>query len=137
MSGLALASDADTLTLSSDNLTWVVVVAAIALVALGFAVALAKNVLTAGTGTARMEEIALGVQEGASAFLNRQFKTLAGFAVLALVLLSLLPADSAEIRAGRSIFFVLGASFSAFIAYAGMGLATRANLRVAAAARAC
>ena len=53
----------------------------------------------------------------------------------ALVLLSLLPADTASIRIGRSVFFVVGAAFSAFIAYAGMGLATRANVRVAAAAR--
>jgi K(+)-stimulated pyrophosphate-energized sodium pump len=75
------------------------------------------------------------VQEGAAAFLTRQFKTLAAFAVLALVLLSLLPADTAGIRIGRSVYFVIGPGFSAFIAYAGMGLATRANLRVAAAAR--
>ena len=75
------------------------------------------------------------MQEGASAFLTRQFKTLAAFAVLALVLLSLLPADTRRLRIGRSVFFVVGAGFSAFIAYAGMGLATRANVRVAAAAR--
>jgi hypothetical protein len=64
-----------------------------------------------------------------------QFRTLAWFAVLALILLSLLPADTAGIRFGRSLFFVIGALFSSAIAYLGMGLATRANLRVAAAAR--
>ncbi len=111
------------------------VVAVIALVALGFAVALRRTVLAAGQGTEKMQTIAAAVQEGASAFLTRQFKTLAGFAVLALVLLTLLPADETSIRIGRSVFFVVGASFSAFIAYAGMGLATRANVRVAAAAR--
>ncbi len=136
MPGLALAAaDADTLRLSSANLSLVVVVAVIALVALGFAIALAKAVLAAGTGTERMQEIAGAVQEGAAAFLTRQFKTLAGFAVLALVLLTLLPAGSADVRIGRSVFFLLGAGFSAFIGYAGMGLATRANVRVAAAAR--
>ena len=57
------------------------------------------------------------------------------FAVLAFVLLILLPADTASIRIGRSVFFVVGAVFSAFIAYAGMWLAIRANVRVAAAAR--
>jgi K(+)-stimulated pyrophosphate-energized sodium pump len=82
-----------------------------------------------------MQSIAAAVQEGASAFLTRQFKTLAAFAVLALVLLTLLPADDASIRVGRSVFFLVGAAFSSFIAYAGMGLATRANVRVAAAAR--
>ena len=135
MSGLTLAASGETLDLTGANISYVVVVAAIALVALGFAVSLRSSVLAAGTGTEKMQSIAAAVQEGASAFLTRQFKTLAGFAVLALVLLSLLPADTGEIRIGRSVYFVIGAGFSAFIAYAGMGLATRANLRVAAAAR--
>jgi len=135
MSGLTSAASSDTLDLSGANLSYVVVVAAIALVALGFAVSLRGSVLAAGQGTEKMQSIAAAVQEGAAAFLTRQFKTLAAFAVLALVLLSLLPADTAGIRIGRSVYFVVGAGFSAFIAYAGMGLATRANLRVAAAAR--
>ncbi len=135
MSGLTLAANGETLDLTGANISYVVVVGAIALVALGFAVSLRSSVLAAGTGTEKMQSIAAAVQEGASAFLARQFRTLAGFAVLALVLLTLLPADSAEIRIGRSVYFVIGAGFSAFIAYAGMGLATRANLRVAAAAR--
>jgi len=135
MSGLTLAASGETLDLSGSNVSYVVVVAAIALVALGFAVALRNNVLAAGQGTTTMQTIAAAVQEGASAFLARQFRTLAAFAVLALVLLSLLPADTTEIRIGRSVFFLVGAGFSAFIGYMGMGLATRANLRVAAAAR--
>ncbi len=135
MSGLTLAADGEKLDLTGANLSYVVVVAVIALVALGFAVALRRTVLAAGQGTEKMQTIAAAVQEGASAFLTRQFKTLAGFAVLALILLTLLPADEMSIRIGRSVFFVVGASFSAFIAYAGMGLATRANVRVAAAAR--
>jgi K(+)-stimulated pyrophosphate-energized sodium pump len=135
MPGLTLAASGEKLDLTAANLSYVVVVAVIALVALGFAVALRRTVLAAGQGTEKMQTIAAAVQEGASAFLTRQFKTLAGFAVLALVLLTLLPADETSIRIGRSVFFVVGASFSAFIAYAGMGLATRANVRVAAAAR--
>jgi K(+)-stimulated pyrophosphate-energized sodium pump len=135
MSGLSRAASDGSLDLSGANVTYVVVVAVIALIALGFAVALRTSVLQAGTGTEKMQEIAAAVQEGAQAFLTRQFKTLGAFAVLALVLLSLLPADTAGIRIGRSVFFVVGAGFSSFIAYAGMGLATRANLRVAAAAR--
>jgi K(+)-stimulated pyrophosphate-energized sodium pump len=135
MSGLSRAASDGSLDLSGANVTYVVVVAVIALIALGFAVALRTSVLQAGQGTEKMQEIAAAVQEGAQAFLTRQFKTLGAFAVLALVLLSLLPADTAGIRIGRSVFFVVGAGFSSFIAYAGMGLATRANLRVAAAAR--
>ncbi|MDQ1670959.1 MAG: K(+)-stimulated pyrophosphate-energized sodium pump, partial [Actinomycetota bacterium] len=135
MSGLTLAAGGETLDLSGANLSYVVVVAAIALVALGFAVALRNSVLAAPQGTEKMQSIAAAVQEGASAFLTRQFRTLGAFAVLALILLSLLPADTAGIRIGRSVFFLVGAAFSSFIAYAGMGLATRANVRVAAAAR--
>jgi K(+)-stimulated pyrophosphate-energized sodium pump len=135
MSGLTRAASSDTLDLSGANLTYVVMVAVIALVALGFAVSLRRSVLAAGQGTEKMQSIAAAVQEGAQAFLTRQFRTLGAFAVLALVLLSLLPADTVGIRIGRSVFFVVGAGFSSFIAYAGMGLATRANLRVAAAAR--
>jgi K(+)-stimulated pyrophosphate-energized sodium pump len=135
MSGLTRAASSDTLDLSGANLTYVVMVAVIALVALGFAVSLRRSVLAAGQGTEKMQSIAAAVQEGAQAFLTRQFRTLGAFAVLAVVLLSLLPADTLGIRIGRSVFFVVGAGFSSFIAYAGMGLATRANLRVAAAAR--
>jgi K(+)-stimulated pyrophosphate-energized sodium pump len=125
------------LSLGGKNLTYVVVAAVIALVALGFAAALVRTVLATGTGTDKMREIAGAVQEGASAYLFRQFKTLAIFVVIAFLLLFLLPVNEGGtgVRVGRSVFFVIGAVFSAFIGGAGMALATRANLRVAAAAR--
>ena len=102
MSGLTRAASSDSLELSGANLTYVVMVGVIALVALGFAVALRRSVLAADQGTEKMQGIASAVQEGASAFLTRQFKTLAWFAVLAVVLLSLLPADTASIRTSGS-----------------------------------
>ncbi|WP_426509300.1 sodium-translocating pyrophosphatase [Dactylosporangium sp. McL0621] len=128
------------ISLSGSNLTYIVVALVIALVALGFAAALVKAVLATGRGTPKMQEIAAAVQEGASAYLVRQFKTLGIFVVIAVVLLFLLPVNDAGdhellIKIGRSAFFVVGAVFSAFIGGAGMALATRANLRVAAAAR--
>jgi K(+)-stimulated pyrophosphate-energized sodium pump len=104
------------------------------LIALGFAALFAKEVLAAGQGTPKMKEIAKAVQEGAAAYLNRQFKTLAVFAVLVFLLLFLLPADSTAVRVGRPIFFLVGALFSALVGYIGMTLATRTNLRVANAA---
>jgi K(+)-stimulated pyrophosphate-energized sodium pump len=128
------------LSLTGNNLTYVVIAAVIALVALGFAFALTRRVLAAGQGTQKMQEIAGAVQEGATAYLVRQFKTLGIFVVIAVVLLFLLPvADAGDnetlVKIGRSAFFVVGAVFSAIIGGAGMALATRANLRVAAAAR--
>ncbi|MFG2038979.1 sodium-translocating pyrophosphatase [Dactylosporangium sp. NPDC048998] len=128
------------ISLSGSNLTYVAVALVIAFVALGFAAALVKAVLATGRGTPKMQEIAGAVQEGASAYLTRQFKTLGIFVVIAVVLLFLLPVNDAGtnetmIKIGRSAFFVVGAVFSAFIGGAGMALATRANLRVAAAAR--
>ena len=119
--------------LGSSSLTIVGVIAAIAVVSLVFALVLRRQVLAAGEGTARMQEIALAVQEGASAYLNRMFRTLLLFAALVFCLLFLLPGDTG-IKVGRSVFFLLGAGFSAAIGYLGMWLAVRANVRVAAAA---
>ncbi|PYC68292.1 sodium-translocating pyrophosphatase [Micromonospora arborensis] len=135
-----LAADGGGLSLTGSNVTYVVIAAVVALVALGFAAALTKTVLAAGKGTNKMQEISGAVQEGASAYLLRQFRTLAIFVVIAVVLLFLLPVHDTDgnvtaVKIGRSLFFVLGALFSAFIGGAGMWLATRANLRVAAAAR--
>ncbi|AEE44993.1 sodium-translocating pyrophosphatase [Cellulomonas fimi] len=119
--------------LGSTSLTIVSVIAAVAVAALIVAAVLRRQVLAAGEGTASMREIARAVQEGASAYLSRQFRTLAIFAVVVCALLFLLPGDSG-VKVGRSIFFLVGALFSAAIGFLGMWLATRANLRVAAAA---
>ncbi len=135
MLGIAQAASGPVVTLEGLNVTLVVVVAVIAVLSLAIATMFRGQVLTAGEGTDKMKEIALAVQEGAAAYLNRQFKTLAGFAVLVFLLLFLLPADDSSIRVGRSLFFVIGALFSAAIGYLGMTLAVRANVRVAAAAR--
>jgi K(+)-stimulated pyrophosphate-energized sodium pump len=121
-------------TLSQTSITIMSVIAAIALVSLTIAAILARKVLAADEGTASMQEIAKAVQEGASAYLRRQFRTLAGFAVLVFGLLWLLPTESFAVRAGRPVFFLIGALFSASIGFLGMWLATRANVRVAAAA---
>ncbi|WP_157080087.1 sodium-translocating pyrophosphatase [Thermobifida cellulosilytica] len=118
------------------DFTLVVVVLAVALLALAVAGALVREVLAADQGTERMQNIARAVQEGAAAYLKRQFRTLAVFVVVIPLLLLLLPADSEAVRWGRSIFFAVGALFSAVTGFLGMWLAVRGNVRVAAAARA-
>ncbi|HAM23978.1 MAG TPA: sodium-translocating pyrophosphatase [Actinobacteria bacterium] len=132
MSGNLLA--VGEISLKGTNLTYIYIVAAIAVAALLVAFALVRQVLAASQGSEKMQEIAAAVQEGASAYLNRQFKTLAIFAVLVFGLLFLLPADTFSEKLGRSIFFIVGAVFSAITGYMGMWLAVRGNVRVAAAA---
>src|SRR5580658_4923366 len=130
-----LADGAAAATVRGSNLTWVVIVAVVALLALGVAGLLVREVLAASQGTAKMQEIALAVQEGAAAYLRRQFKTLSVFVVIIFFVLLLLPADDAGVRWGRSVFFLVGAGFSALTGFTGMSLAVRGNVRVAAAAR--
>ncbi len=126
---------------STENTAlWVILV--ISLVALLFAWYLVRAVLQAPEGTDKMKEIAKAIQEGASAYLSRQFRTVAIFlAVLAVAIFFVLPVPSNaahsefSIRFGRSIAFMLGAVFSAVTGYIGMWLAVRANVRTANAAR--
>ncbi len=120
--------------LAGSNLVLVVIVALIAVFALGLAWMFRTEVLAADEGTDNMKNIAHAVQEGANAYLTRQFRTLGIFAAVAFVALLALPADDMMVRIGRSVFFLVGAGFSAAVGYLGMGLAVKANLRVAAAA---
>lgn len=119
--------------LGSGSLVVVAVIAAVAVAALVVAVVLRRQVLAADEGSASMRTIAAAVQEGAAAYLSRQLRTLVLFAVVVFALLFLLPGDTG-VKIGRSVFFLVGAGFSASIGYLGMWLATRANVRVAAAA---
>ena len=128
------AAGASDIAITGSNQTLVLVVAVISALALVMALVFRREVLAFGEGTEKMQEIAKAVQEGAAAYLARQFKTLAVFVVLIFGLLFVLP-GTMDVRIGRSIFFVLGALFSAFIGYFGMSLAVKANVRVAAAAK--
>ncbi len=140
MAGLSTPSQLDHPTslaaavLTDGNRVIVAVIAAVALAALVVAGILVRQVLAAGEGTDSMKKIAEAVQEGAKAYLARQLRTLGVFAVVVFFLLLLLPADDWNQRAGRSVFFLIGAAFSAATGYIGMWLAVRSNVRVAAAA---
>ena len=130
---LALGGGAPTV--SGGNLVWVVVVAVIALLALAVAGGLVREVLAASQGSQKMQEIAKAVQEGAAAYLRRQFRTLGVFVVVIFFVLLVLPADDSAVRWGRSAFFLVGALFSGLTGFTGMSLTVRGNVRVAAAAK--
>ncbi|MDO5500513.1 MAG: sodium-translocating pyrophosphatase [Propionibacteriaceae bacterium] len=127
--------------LSGAHVSIVIVVAVIAVIAVAMSLKFRAEVLKARDGTDSMRSIGRAVQEGAAAYLGRQFKTLGIFAGIAFLLLILLPAHSDAgtnewlLRAARSLAFVVGAGFSALIGHLGMWLAVRANVRVASAAR--
>jgi K(+)-stimulated pyrophosphate-energized sodium pump len=121
--------------LTGSNYTVVIVIAVVAVLAFLYGGVFRREVMAAHEGTENMRSIARAIQEGAAAYLNRQLRTLVWFVIVVFALLFLLPADDGGIRVGRSIFFVFGAVFSAFIGYFGMNLAVNANVRVAAAAR--
>jgi K(+)-stimulated pyrophosphate-energized sodium pump len=134
MPNLAPAAESS-LELAGNNLVLVYAVLAIAVIALVFGLFFRRQVLAADPGTENMQTIGAAVEEGAQAYLSRQFRTLSIFVVLVFGLLFLLPADTFATKLGRSIFFVVGAIFSALIGYLGMSLAVKANVRVASAAR--
>ncbi|GAB3317158.1 sodium-translocating pyrophosphatase [Geodermatophilus aquaeductus] len=123
--------------LSGGDVVLVTAALVVSLAALVFAWSLVRAVLATDQGTVRMREIAQAVQEGAGAYLRRQFRTLAVFAVIVFLLLLVLPVSEGGwgTRLARAVFFLVGALFSATVGFIGMTLATRGNVRVAAAAQ--
>ena len=104
---------------------------ACALAALIFALILWSRMSRAEAGTDRMKEIAGAIQEGAMAFLKREYSYLAVFVLVLAVLLAVLPG----IGYLTAVSFVVGAVFSATAGFVGMRVATSANVRTAHAAR--
>ena len=106
-----------------------IVVLAFGVFALYYAYDTSKRVFSAGTGTEEMQKIAGAIQEGAQAYLNRQYKTIAIVGVIVAVLLAW--ALSGLVALG----FVLGAVLSGVAGYIGMNVSVRANIRTTEAAR--
>ncbi|MFV9677111.1 MAG: sodium-translocating pyrophosphatase [Methanosarcinales archaeon] len=108
------------------------------LVSLAFAAMFASYTLKQDSGSAKMNEIAGAIQEGASAYLNRQYRTVAVVAVIIAVILFVALSQSMEggyFDSGMiAIGFLAGAVCSAVAGYIGMFVSTRANVRVAQAA---
>ena len=121
-----------------DLLTTLVPVAAIvALVAAGL---LARGIMAAPTGDARMVDISDAVRQGAAAYMNRQYRTITVVAVIITAIFAVVALVTRDPEASAMWWwttagFVVGALFSAISGYIGMGVAVRANVRVAQAAR--
>jgi K(+)-stimulated pyrophosphate-energized sodium pump len=88
-----------------------------------------RQVLAADAGTPRMQEIAAAVQEGAAAYLNRQYMTIGMVGVVVLVILGVL------LGVHVAIGFAIGAALSGLAGYVGMNISVRANVRTAQASR--
>lgn len=106
-----------------------IIVPIIGVVALLFAYYKAASINKVDVGTDRMKEISSYIQEGAMAFLSREYKTLVVFVAILFVILGI------GIGWYTAICFVIGAVFSALAGFFGMRVATKANVRTANAAK--
>jgi K(+)-stimulated pyrophosphate-energized sodium pump len=117
-----------------------------ALLALGVGVVLMRGVLASDQGTPKMIEIAKAIQEGAIAYLRRQFRTI-GYIVVPVAIIVFLTSVAVERPGGsealsfaqsglfRTLAFIAGGLMSGLTGFIGMSLAVRGNVRTAAAAR--
>lgn len=103
----------------------------IGVVALLFAFYKASSIDKVSPGNDRMKEISTYIQEGAMAFLKRQYNSLAIFIAALFIILTFVPGLGIKV----AICFLIGALFSMFAGYFGMRVATKANVRTANAAR--
>ena len=107
------------------SLTWVIASAVLSLI---FAGLLTRFILKQSQGSDKMKEIAKAIQEGAMAFLHREYKVVSYFSIAVIILLYHF------INWQTAVAFLVGAVSSATAGYIGMKIATKANVRTAHAA---
>src|SRR4051812_20691705 len=152
MNNLLLATEGgyQVFTLKGGEWAVLALAGASAILAIGVGFLLMKGVLAADQGTPKMIEIATAIQEGAWAYLKRQFRTIAVILIPLAVIVFVTstevikPEDFTGGTSGlskgvsgiaRTLAFVLGGVMSGLTGYIGMTLATRGNVRTAAAAK--
>ena len=97
--------------------------------AVAYGIWAARSVLSASAGTERMQQIAAAIQEGASAYLNRQYLTIGVVGIVIAVIVSLL------LGWAVGVGFIIGAILSGAAGYIGMHISVRSNVRTAEGAR--
>ncbi len=102
-----------------------------AVCAIVYGAVLAKKIISMPAGNEKMQEIAKAIQEGATAYLNRQYKTIAVVAIVLFIILGLIP----TLGWVTAIGFLIGAFLSGLAGYIGMNVSVRANVRTTEAAR--
>ena len=102
-----------------------------AVLAIVYGAILIRLVLRLPAGNEKMQAIAKAIQEGAKAYLNRQYKTIAAVAVVIFLIIGFVP----KLGWTMALAFLLGAFLSALTGYIGMNISVRANVRTAEAAR--
>jgi K(+)-stimulated pyrophosphate-energized sodium pump len=134
--------------LTSSDRTWLYLILVVGVIGIIAGLNLMRGVLAADQGSAKMQEIAKAIQEGAEAFLSRQFKTI-GVIIVPLAVLIFFTATKvtnpithhvemsfATNGMWRVVCFLVGAIFSGLVGFIGMSTAVRGNVRTAAAAAA-
>ena len=119
----------------SDNTAWVALVCG--LIAIAYGLGLAAYILRQPAGNERMREIAAAIQEGAKAYLNRQYAIIGVVAVVLFIIIGFLGSavDSSLLGWKAAIGFLIGAVASAAAGFIGMNVSVRTNVRTAEAAR--
>jgi len=100
-----------------------------ALAAIIYGFITSKVILNESAGSSKMQAIADAIKQGASAYLNRQYKTIAFIAIVVALILGF------ALNWTTAIAFLIGATLSAIAGYIGMNISVRTNVRVAEAAR--
>ncbi|HTV12378.1 MAG TPA: sodium-translocating pyrophosphatase [Acidimicrobiales bacterium] len=134
-------------TLRGEEWGWLIFALACALISILTALVLMRNVLAADEGTPAMREIARAIQEGALAYLRRQYRTIGLIVVPVAVLVFITATKVVNTATGhvvlgfvpsgiyRTLAFIVGATFSGLAGFIGMSTAVRGNVRTAAGAR--